>query len=64
MKREIKIFKSFEEQELYYKRLMLQSTPFERFKRLFQMQQMHWLMHPPKDNTRKIIIRSDGYTQQ
>jgi hypothetical protein len=64
MKREIKIFKTFEEQELYYKQLMLKSTPLQRLKRLLQMQQMHWLMHPPKDKMRKITIRSNGYTQQ
>jgi hypothetical protein len=63
MKREIKIFKSFEEQALYHKQLMLQSTPLERFRKLFQMQQMYNLMHPPKDKSRKIIIRNNGYTQ-
>jgi len=64
MKREIRIFKSFEEQEKHQTQLLLQSTPLERFQRLYRMQQMHWLMHPPKDKKRKIIISSNGYTQQ
>jgi len=56
MKREIKIFKSFEEQELFHKEQMLQSSPIERFRTLYQMQELTKLFHPVKDKSRKIVI--------
>lgn len=38
MKREIKIFKSFEEQELYFLKYFFQLTPSERLKALSELQ--------------------------
>ncbi len=57
------IFKSFGEQEQYYKTLMLQSSIAERFRKLYQMQQMTKLLHPITDNSRKIQI-INGHPQQ
>jgi len=56
MKREIKIFESFEEQEQDNLDFMLKTTPLQRFQILYQMQQWTKLYHPVKDKTRKIII--------
>jgi hypothetical protein len=56
MAKTIKIFKSFEEQEMYHKERMLNTTPLERFKTLYQMQQMSKKFHPETDKFRKIII--------
>ncbi len=58
MGKSIKIFKSFEEQEQYHKEMMANSTPQERFKTLYQMQQMTKKIHPVTDRSRKIIIRN------
>lgn len=58
MKRSISIFKSFKEQEEYHLNRMLHSTPYERFKSLYKMQQWNKLFHPPQDKSRKIIIHS------
>ena len=63
MKREIRIFKSFEEQEQFYSDKMLSSTPLERFKNLFRMQQITQLLHPPTNKNRKIIIIKNGHSQ-
>jgi len=63
MEKSIRIFKSHEEQEQYYKQLMLQSSIIERFRKLYQMQQMTRLLHPVVDHSRKIEIRN-GYPQQ
>ncbi len=57
MDKKLRIFKSFEEQEQYHKELMSQSTIAQRFRKLFQMQQMNRLLHPVKDRSRKIQIR-------
>lgn len=57
MNKSVRIFRSLEEQELYHKKIMLQSTEMERFKRLYQMQQITKLLHPVTDNSRKIQIR-------
>ena len=56
MNKAIRIFKSLEEQEQYHKELMLASTITERFRKLYQMQQMTKLLHPGADNSRKIQI--------
>ncbi len=63
MKREIKIFKSFEEQEQYQLDLMRKTTALERFKNLFELQQLTKAFHPQKDKTRKIVIQKNGYSQ-
>ncbi len=63
MKREIKIFKSFEEQEEYQLEQMRKTTIQERFQSLFRMQQITNLFHPVKDNTRRIIIQKNGHSQ-
>ena len=57
MNRSIRIFKSLEEQEQYYRNVMLQSTATERFRKLYIMQQMTRLLHPVNDHSRKIQIR-------
>ena len=56
MGKTIKKFRWFEEQEQYHKQLMLNSTPHERFKTLYQLQQMTKKFHPVADKSRKIII--------
>ena len=58
MSKSIRIFKSFEEQEQYHKEMMINSTPEERFRKLYQMQQMTKKFHPVTDKSRKIIIRN------
>ena len=64
MNREIKIFQSFEEQEKYHLEMMRNTTVFERFKTLFQMQKTTRIFHPVTDKIRKIIIHKNGHTQQ
>ena len=58
MERYIKIFKSFEEQEQHHLLQMALSTPIQRFRRLYMMQQMTKSFHPEKSSVRKIIIRN------
>jgi len=64
MERKIKIFKSFEEQELYHLEKMRQTTPKERLRNLYVLQQMSILIRPhsPKNTSRKIVIRN-GYSK-
>ena len=57
MNKSVRIFKSLEEQEQYHKKLMLKSTVAERFRKLYQMQQITKLLHPAADHSRKIQIR-------
>lgn len=40
MGKSIKIFKSFEEQEQYSLEMMVNTTPEERFRKLYRMQQL------------------------
>ena len=61
MKREIKIFKSFEEQEEYHLEIMVHTTPMERLQSLYALQQFTSLLHPAEDNTKRIIIHKNGY---
>jgi hypothetical protein len=63
VKREIKIFKSFEEQEQYHLDEMRKTTPLERFRNLFELQQLTKAFHPPADKSRKIVIQKNGYSQ-
>jgi hypothetical protein len=63
MGREIKIFKSFQEQDEYHIERMRNSSVFERFRTLFQMQKTTKLFHPLTDKIRKIIIQKNGHTQ-
>ncbi len=62
MSKSIRIFRSFEEQEMYHFELMRNSTIEERFRKLYLMQKMSKKFHPAKDSARKIIIRN-GYTK-
>ena len=62
MKKEIKIFKSFEEQEKYHLELMSKTSPLERFKSLLEMQQWSLLVHPKKNDPRKISILKNGHS--
>ena len=56
MSKSIRIFKSFEEQEQYQNEWMINTTPEERFRKLYQMQQLTKKFHPVIDKSRKIII--------
>ncbi len=56
MSKSIKIFKSFEEQEQYHLELMANSSVIERFRALYQMQQLPKNIHPLPNNKRRIII--------
>ena len=62
MSKTIRIFKSFEEQEQYNLQMMAKTTPEERFRKLYQMQQLTKMFHPVTDKSRKIIIRN-GYSE-
>jgi len=57
MAKTIRIFKSFEEQELYNLEQMVKTTPLERFKNLTRMQNLTRLFNPATNNTRKIVIQ-------
>ena len=57
MSKSIHIFKSFEDQEMFQLELMRNSTVEDRFRKLYMMQQMTKILHPPKNLQRKIIIR-------
>ena len=63
MKREIKIFKSFEEQEKFHLAEMRKTTALERFRNLFELQQLTNTFHPSTDKSRKIVIQKNGYSQ-
>jgi hypothetical protein len=56
MKKQVRIFKTLQEQEDFHFRQQLQSSPADRFRRLYQMQQFHMALHPVTDKTRKIQI--------
>ena len=56
MKREIKIFKTFEEQEEYQIAKSKKTTPAQRFINLLYMQNLSKKFHPRKQNQKKIII--------
>ena len=62
MSKTIRIFKSFEEQEQYNLEMMAKTTPEERFRKLYRMQQLTKMFHPVTDKSRKIIIRN-GYSE-
>ena len=61
MAKSIKIFKSFEEQEVYQMEQVRKTSPLERLRNLFYMQQLSLKFHPQKDGRKKIII-SHGFT--
>lgn len=61
MSKSIHIFKSFEEQEQYHMEVMINSTPAERFRKLYQMQKMTKKFRPPSDHSRKIIIQNGHF---
>ncbi|HRH61360.1 MAG TPA: hypothetical protein PL045_12355 [Chitinophagaceae bacterium] len=64
MPKEIRIFKTFEEQEAYHLEQMRNSTVQERFAALLEMQRLTNAFHKaPADNKRKIIIHH-GYLKQ
>ena len=62
MERKIKIFKTFEEQEAYHLQQQRETSPLERFKNLFYMQQLSEKFHPQKDTLRKIVIHHGYFT--
>ena len=55
MKREIKIFKSFEEQEEYFNSYFYNLTPSERLRALSRIQKRNMKAHP-EATIRKITI--------
>jgi hypothetical protein len=57
MERSIKIFKSLEEQERFNEQQMISTSAFQRFRKLYQMQEFTRLLRPSSDKTRKITIR-------
>ena len=61
MKREIKILKSFEEQEQYHLEKMSLTTPLQRLQSLYAMQQFSKMLHPATNNIKRIIIHKNGY---
>ena len=56
MKREIKIFKFFEEQEAYQLEKNSKTTVYQRFANLMYMQNFSRKLHPAKTTEKKIII--------
>jgi hypothetical protein len=58
MKREIKIFRSFEEMDEYKLQQARNTSPLERFKNLYLMQNLTAKIHKPGYKTRKITNRS------
>ncbi len=54
MTKRIKIFKSFEEQELFFLRYFIELTPSERLQALAKIQKKN---NPEKASTKKITIR-------
>ncbi|MBL7730092.1 MAG: hypothetical protein JNM88_02860 [Chitinophagaceae bacterium] len=63
MKGKIRIFKTMEEQELFHLKQMRNTTPLQRFIRLFQMQQFTQRLRKPENRTRRIIIHKHGLPQ-
>jgi hypothetical protein len=63
-KKNIKIFRSFEDQEQYQLELMSRISVNKRFQKLYEMQQISRLQHPEiKETARKIIIKH-GFAQR
>ncbi len=56
MARSIKIFKSFEEQEMYFLQYFASLTPSERLRSLSKLQKA-WSKNEPKKITKKITLR-------
>ena len=61
--RQIKIFKTFEEQEAYHLDWMLKSSPRERFAALFKMQQFTNKFHKQDSDKRTITIHNGSPKQ-
>ncbi|MEO7049660.1 MAG: hypothetical protein ABI091_30430 [Ferruginibacter sp.] len=58
IEKNIKIFKSFEDQEQYQLELMSRVSVNKRFEKLYEMQKTSRLLHPQnKETARKIIIK-------
>lgn len=56
MEKSIRIFKSFKERDKFHLDQMRNSTIENRFKKLYMMQEITKLLHPPKNLERKITI--------
>jgi len=52
----IKIFKNFDEQELYQIEKMRNTTAIERFRKLFYMQKLSSKFHTSESKPKKIMI--------
>ena len=61
MAKSIKIFKSFEEQNTYQLEQLRKTSPLERLRNLYYMQQLSLKFHPEKKGQKKIMI-SHGFT--
>jgi hypothetical protein len=62
-KRSIKVFKTFEEQEMYHLEQMRKTTARERFISLFKMQEFTQAFRKSTSDKRTIIIHH-GYLKQ
>ncbi len=56
MDKSIRILKSFKEHDKFQLEQMRNSTIENRFRKLYMMQEITKLLHPPKSSERKIII--------
>ena len=64
MERKIHIFQSYEEQEAFHIEMENNTSINERFRKLYEMQQMSLALIPPReeDKKRRIIIKH-GFTK-
>jgi len=63
VKREIKIFNSFEEMDEYKLQQARNTTPIERFRTLYSMQKLTAKIHgTTSDKSRKLIINHGYFT--
>jgi len=63
MAKSIRIFKPFEEQEMFSLEQISKTTPLDRFKNLHRMQMLSGCFHPAGDKSRKIVIQHGGAAQ-
>ncbi len=63
MEKSIRIFKSFKEHDKFHLEQMRNSTVENRFRKLYMMEEITKLLHPPKNSERKITI-GNGFTKQ
>ena len=62
MDRKITIFKTFAEQEEHALQRTIATTPIERFRNLFCMQQLSLKFRPQKNSTSRTLVIHHGYS--